>query len=117
MMKKIFIFLSFVYISDAHAFYTQDIQNGCGLALNNNLQAIYEVNKYTCNSGEFLPADTLGCEPCPADYICNGGTYAYNPIQSQGAIRTNSLRNDDEDYTCASNFPHKLHAIFERNIL
>ena len=27
--------------------------------------AIYEPYSYTCNNGEFLPANTLGCVSCP----------------------------------------------------
>ena len=40
--------------------------------------AVYEPNFYTCTSGQYLPANTLGCVSCPNGFSCNGGTFGFN---------------------------------------
>ena len=78
--------------------------------------AIYEIDSYTCNPGEYLPANTVGCVSCPNGFVCNGGTYNFNPDYFQGInfdpsnISTNTINN-----ICAANFPNELFAVYEPN--
>lgn len=76
--------------------------------------ALYEIDSYTCNYGQYLPANTLGCVSCPTGFTCPGGTFEFNPDIFQGlditSIPTNTLNN-----ICANNFPDNLIAIYEPN--
>ena len=76
--------------------------------------AIYEIDSYTCNVGQYLPANTLGCVSCPNGFTCPGGTFEFNPDIFQGlelgTITTNTMNN-----ICAVNFPNNLTAIYEPN--
>ena len=113
-MKKIFIFLSLLYSSSVYAYYNETIQDKCGV-LPNRLHTIFTINKYTCDTGYFLPANALGCEPCPADHTCSGGTFKFNPTQSQGI--NYHLLTQKASKACAENGPHRLNTIFTPNIL
>ena len=46
--------------------------------------AVFAANEYTCYVGNYLPADAVECEPCPANSYCGGGTYSYNETAHQG---------------------------------
>ena len=76
--------------------------------------AVYEIDSYTCNPGQYLPANTLGCVSCPNGFVCNGGTYNFNPNKYQGleigTISTNTINN-----ICAVNFPPELYSVYEPN--
>ena len=48
--------------------------------------AIYEINEYHCDVGYFLPANTLGCRPCPNGFTCPGGTFEFDPDSFVDAI-------------------------------
>ena len=75
--------------------------------------AEYEINTYTCESGYFLPANTMGCQPCPTGFTCNGGTFEFNPDIYQGA-ELNAITTTTAN-ACAVNFPTDLFAIYEKN--
>ena len=111
-MKKLFIIFITLFSINAFAYYTEDLENQCGV-INNHFFAVFEVISYTCDAGYFLPADTLGCRPCPTGYTCNGGTFEYNAVQSQGATKTTALLTNDLTNACASNGLHELFAVFE----
>ena len=58
--------------------------------------AIYEIDSYTCDPGQYLPANTLGCVSCTYGHACPGGTYNFNETIDQG-INIGS-------YTCTKNY-------------
>ena len=58
--------------------------------------AIYEIDSYTCDPGQYLPANTLGCVSCTYGHACPGGTYNFNETIDQG-INTGS-------YTCTKDY-------------
>ena len=113
-MKKIFIFLSLLYSSSVYAYYNESIQDKCGV-LHNEAFAVFTINEYTCDNGYFLPANALGCEPCPSDHTCGGGTFKFNPTHSQGIVY-NLLTQKATD-SCSENIGHKVYAVFTPNIL
>ena len=77
--------------------------------------AIYEPNSYTCNSGQYLPANALGCVSCPTGLTCNGGTFDFNADIFQG-LSFESVPNNTMNNICANNFPDDLTAIYEPNV-
>ena len=98
---------------NAFALYTQNIPNACGMVQYSRISAFFKPNTYTCSNGYFLPANTDGCQPCPIDHICNGGTFTFNELQSQGIVYKTLTRNATK--ACASNINHVLVALFEPN--
>ena len=78
--------------------------------------AVYEPNSYTCNPGEYLPANTLGCVSCPVGFVCNGGTYNFNPDYFQGIdFNPSNISNTQINNICAANFPTDLYSVYEPN--
>ena len=76
---------------NAFALIDNNVVGGCNVETLNtannttNLIPVYAIKTFTCNTGYFLPANnTEGCEPCPSDYTCNGGTFDFNPYEAQG---------------------------------
>ena len=116
-MKKIISVFIALYSLNALAYYTQDIPNQCGVIQNKGLFAVFKKNEYTCQSGYFLPAYTAGCQPCPSECICNGGTYEFDENYYQGvAIRLDQYITHNLANMCALNAYHKYSAIFTPNI-
>ncbi len=107
-MKKILL-LSLLIINPSFA------EMMCDVSISDYF-AVYEINTYTCSSGQYLPANTLGCVSCPVGFVCNGGTFDFNPNYFQGIdfdvrnISTTPINN-----ICAVNFPHELFSIYEPN--
>ena len=85
-MKKLFIILySVLLTTSAMAIVVNnDVPNMCGERGYDVLYASYTPNSYTCNVGEYLPADALGCAACITGYTCDGGTFNYNANIDQG---------------------------------
>ncbi len=79
-------------------------------------KAIYEPYTYTCAPGEFLPANTFMCKPCPSGYVCNGGTFNFDPNMYQGIV-LDLIPESTINYVCASNFTPKLRAVYEPNTI
>ena len=107
-MKKILL-LSLLIINPSFA------EMMCDVSISDYF-AVYEIDSYTCNPGEYLPANTLGCVSCPVGFVCNGGTFYFNPYYFQGIdfdpsnISTNTINN-----ICAANFPPELFSVYEPN--
>lgn len=79
-----------------------------------NYSAIYEIDSYTCNSGQYLPANTLGCVSCPNGFTCPGGTFEFNSDIFQG-LSFETVPNNTLNNICADNFPTDLVLIYEPN--
>ena len=109
-MVKLFASLLFVFITQ---FALADI-NICDINYNEYL-ALYEINKYDCAPGYFLPASTLGCKPCPNGFLCPGGTFEFNPDEYQGLYMIDNTSTTMNN-VCAANFPNEIFAIYEPNI-
>ena len=79
-MKKMFVSLLFIFI-------TQSVLADmvCDISVSDYF-AIYEPNSYTCNYGQYLPANTNGCQNCLYGHICSGGTYTFNETLDQGSV-------------------------------
>ena len=76
--------------------------------------AEYEPYTYNCSSGYYLPANTLGCKPCPSGFNCPGGTFQFNPNRFQGLSFTENITTTMNN-VCAANFPTDIFAIYEPN--
>ena len=100
---------------DAWALYTDILTNQCGVVLN-NMYANFVPNTYTCESGEFLPANTLGCKPCPNDYRCPGGIYDFNENRFQGAEKSTTYITHDLTNMCAKKSDHFYVGVFTPNV-
>ena len=108
-MKKIFTFLSFLLITQ--------IAMADDIVCNTNIDeywAIYEPYTYDCPSDYYLPANTLGCQPCPSGFNCPGGTFQFNPDMFQGLYFTENITTTMNN-VCAANFPTYIAAIYEAN--
>ncbi len=105
MIKRTVVFLLLIFISQ------KSFANmTCGVT---RYQAVYDVNTYTCNSGYFLPANTLGCITCPVGATCVGGTFDFNPNNFQGLL-VNSITGATSGI-CANNTPETWGAVYDRN--
>ncbi len=110
-MKPVFIFLSLLFIHNVYAdpIY-QNITSGCDTdnlnTVNNiaNLLPAFSPSVYTCSSGQFLPADTTGCQTCPSGYTCPGGDMTFNENNLSGLNEANIVRSTQN--TCSANFLH-----------
>lgn len=114
-MKKYFLILFIIFPINAFAYWTETITNQCGI-IDNNIRAVFVPNQHTCSAGYFLPANVDGCRPCPNDYVCNGGTFSFNEIQSQGIVYKQPTRQNIPN-GCATNMPHDMVAVFTPNVI
>ena len=78
-------------------------------------RAHYTPIRYTCNPGEYLPANTLGCKPCPNGFTCPGGTFDFNPDSLQG-IKVFNSTGDTMNNMCAYNIPDRFFVAYEPNV-
>ncbi len=108
-MQKLFASLLFILITQIAM--ADDIV--CNSA-NTVYFAVYEINTYDCTSGYYLPANTLGCKPCPSGFTCPGGTFQFNPNMFQGLYFTENITTTMNN-VCAANFPTDIFAIYEAN--
>ena len=107
-MKKLFAFLLLIFITQIA---TADI------VCNTNIDkyfAIYEPYSYDCSSGYYLPANTLGCKPCPSGFTCPGGTFQFNPDKFQGLEFRGNITTTMNN-VCATNFPNNITAVYVPN--
>ena len=109
-MKRLYIIFVVLFTTNTFALYNETIVGGCDNA--KIFLPVFEVNTYTCASGYFLPADTLGCEPCPSGHTCSGGTFAYNPTKSQGITFTRPTSSDIVN-GCSINFGQVFIPVFQ----
>lgn len=114
-MKKIFIIFVIFVVSNAFAAYTEDIVGGCGES--SIFYPIFQINTYTCANGYFLPADTLGCQPCPTGHVCNGGTFSYNATKAQGISLNNIIENNVAKGCSENLFNRPFIELFEPNTI
>ena len=77
--------ISLFFTDVASGYIVENIPNGC---TSMDLYAKFEPIDYTCPAGYFLPANTLGCVPCPTDFECPGGVYSFNENIAQGVVIT-----------------------------
>lgn len=77
--------------------------------------ALYEINEYRCDVGYFLPANALGCKPCPSGFNCPGGTFLFNPDEYQGLYLTGAITQTINN-VCAVNFSAKLYSRYTPNV-
>jgi hypothetical protein len=79
-MKTNHVFWLFIFI-------TQSAWGNFVCNINNeDYYAVYEIDTYTCNYGQYLPANTDGCQNCLYGHICSGGTYTFNVTLDQGSV-------------------------------
>ena len=111
-MKHVFIFLSLLFIHNVYADpIDQDVLGGCDNTVLNtvdniaNLIPAFSPTVYTCSAGQFLPADTTGCQTCPSGYTCPGGELTFNENNVSGIDWRAPISNSAQ-YTCSDNFLH-----------
>ncbi len=110
-MKIKSVFLLFIFISQP---LFADML--CDISVD-KYRALYKPYSYTCSSGQYLPANTLGCVSCPNGFTCNGGTFEFNPNYFQGIdFDVTNISNIQMNNICAANFPSEIFAIYEPNI-
>ena len=105
-MKKVFLIFLLLPLS-AFADMTCDTNV-------NKYYARYRINTYTCSSGQYLPANTLGCVACPTGFTCPGGTFNFNENYFQG-LNFDTIPQTTMNNVCAANFPKRLHAKYVPN--
>ena len=111
-MKKI-ILLSLLITQPTLAWINDDVVNGCAIPTiyiengNAEMVAVFEPNKYTCETGYFLPANVPGCRPCPIGFSCDGGTYTFNETVAQG-ISGKPLITTNITNICSNNILYSL---------
>ena len=103
-MKKAFAFLLIIFM-------TQSVFAGLSCDINKTeFHAEYQKNTYTCDRGQYLPANAIACVPCPTGFTCAGGTFRFNPDLYQGLNPAGTIPNSTMNNVCANNFPKKITA-------
>ena len=82
---------------------------------NSSQYAIYEANTYNCAAGYYLPANTLGCKPCPNGFTCSGGFFQFNSFLFQG-LYIDKYISTTMNNVCAANFSSNITAIYTPNV-
>lgn len=109
MNKKYVCFLFICLTKSVFADFVCDTNNSQYLFM-------YEQKEITCDSGYFLPADSLSCVTCPTGFSCSGGTFYTDPFRSQGFTINSILQeNDYMNNACGRNFPD-FFAVYELNV-
>ncbi len=116
MRKIVFIFVVILNATFAYGgLITTNTSNYCdNIEMAPSLSAVFEANEYTCASGYYLPANHDGCEPCPTDHTCSGGTFTFDENNSQG-ISYNPTITSGYNYGCDQNVIWGFHTVFEPN--
>lgn len=109
-MYKLFAFLLLLFITQI-AMANDIVCDDSGIVY----FAHYEINTYNCAVGYYLPANTLGCRPCPSGFNCPGGTYKFNSDNFQGLYFTPNITTAINN-ACAANFPTDIFAIYTPNV-
>ena len=100
-------FLAFFIV----AFITTDTlsEQVCGETY--SYSANFEPVVYSCSSGYFLPAGATSCEICPNAHTCNGGTFEFSFIHTQG-LQYGDILVQNSIGGCATNFGKNYQAVF-----
>ena len=61
------------------------LTNACAVNFPKNFDAVYVRNQHTCAAGQYMPANYDGCQTCPENNYCPGGTYTFNETDASGA--------------------------------
>ena len=109
-MQKLFASLLLIFITQIA--FADDIV--CDINYNEYF-AFYKRNEYECAPGYFLPANTLGCRPCPNGFTCPGGIFEFNPDEYQGLYLTDNITTTMNN-VCAVNFSAKLYSRYTPNV-
>lgn len=105
-MKKITLFLLFLFV--IAPIKADDLECVAG---DYELYAIFTPKTITCDTDQFLPANSETCSNCPTGYTCTGGTFIFNEQKSQGIDFTQKISNSGNS-VCSVNFPSELYATF-----
>lgn len=83
-MRKIFGFfvICLFCVNYAYGYVTENVPSGCRTGM--SINAVFEANTYTCQSGYYLPANAISCQACPAGYTCPGGNFTFDENTTQG---------------------------------
>lgn len=113
-MKQLYVLFLFLFCFPIYAYISEDTT--CTVAevnaFNNiaHLRPDFVRNIYVCDSGYFLPANTLGCQQCPSGYTCPGGTFKFNEFNAQGINMPEALEQNSNN-TCSVNFLNAVNNI------
>lgn len=84
-----------------------NLTNLCSTNAPHELFAVMIPNEHNCVPGYYLPANTDGCQPCPQNNKCVGGTYTFNETLPQGIKQCeNGYFAPNGSAVC---YPHILH--------
>lgn len=83
------VFTSFSAVADN--LLMSPVDNGCvtdvlGFTDDVVLEAVFEPQAITCPTGQYLPINTVNCEPCLEEATCVSGTYRFNETKNQGIV-------------------------------
>lgn len=102
-MKRIYVLFLLFFALPSIADVVDNFTNMCGNIAYYNLATSFAPIEYVCDSGTFLPADTLGCTACPYGATCGGGTYAFDETIAQGILYQEPIT-QNQNKLCSVNF-------------
>ena len=116
-MKKVFVlFIITLSVAPKCApalILSENAQNTCYFVdTPTDIHAVFEPKTYDCAAGYYLPLNHDGCEPCPSGHTCAGGTFLFNPNESQGIVYNTPLLSN-LDYGCDVNLLYSLNGASE----